>query len=72
MNNFLKAIRERITNLVASNLGSNIVQGLNNSQTQLLALLVLRNGDILNMADKTQRMNELALDNQTPGSHDLA
>ena len=45
------------TYLVASNLLSNMVQSLDDAQTQLLALLILCNGDVLDMSNLTQAVN---------------
>jgi hypothetical protein len=49
--------------LIASHLLCQVVQSLYESQTQFLALLVLGNGDIFDMAHKTEIVDELALDN---------
>lgn len=51
-------------------MGSNKIQSLDNSQTKLLALLIFLNGDVLNVPDHTERMDELALNNQTASPDD--
>lgn len=58
------------TNLITPNLSSNKIQSLNNAQPQFLSLLILLDGNILNMTHKTKRMNELALNDQTSRSDD--
>ena len=68
-----KTVQERETNrqiktyLITPNISSHKVQRLNNPQPQLLALLSLLDSNILNMTNQTERMNKLALDDQTPG-----
>jgi hypothetical protein len=62
--------RRMKTNLITSNLSSNIIQRLNNPQTQFLPLLPLLNSNILNMSDQSQLMDKLALDDQTARSDD--
>jgi hypothetical protein len=47
----LGAVQNR---LVAANVLGHVVQRLNNAQTELLALLVLCNGDIFDVADETE------------------
>lgn len=39
--------------LVTAHLGRDEIEGLDNLEPELLALLVLRNGDILDVADET-------------------
>lgn len=39
--------------LVTANLGRDEVEGLNKFEPELLALLVLRNGNVLDVADET-------------------
>lgn len=60
--------KKTITYLITANLSGNVVQSLNDTQTELLALLTLLNGNVLDVADQTKRVNELALDNQTTSS----
>lgn len=64
----LTAVQDR---LVAANLLSDKVQRLNNSQTQLLALLVLGDSNVLDVADQTELVDELALDDEGAGADDL-
>lgn len=40
--------------LVAAHLGRDEIEGLDELESELLALLVLRNGDVLDVADKTK------------------
>jgi hypothetical protein len=49
------------TNLVAANLLSNKVQGLNDAKTKLLTLLILCDGDILNVTNLTQAVNAIVV-----------
>lgn len=59
------------TYLITSHLLRNKVQRLNNSQSQLLPLLIRRHGNILNMPDQTQLVYKLALNNQRARAYDL-
>lgn len=54
--------------LVAACLGSNIFEGLNDAQTEFLALLVAIDSDILNMAHQTIVMHKLAFDKNSANS----
>jgi hypothetical protein len=63
----LRAIQNR---LITPRLLRHKVQRLDDPQTQLLALLVLRHRNILNVSDKPQLMDEFALDDQRAGAHD--
>lgn len=58
--------------LVASNLLSNEVESLDEPKTQLLALLVLGDCDILNVADRAEAVDELVLNNQGAGCDNRA
>lgn len=51
---------------------SDIIQRLNNPQAQLLPLLPLFDGNILDVADQAEGVDELALDNQAAGADDAA
>jgi hypothetical protein len=46
------------------------IQRLNNTQPQFLALLVLRHGDVLDVAHQTHVVDELALDDDGAGADD--
>lgn len=46
-----------VTDLVAANLLSDMVQGLDDAQTKLLALLILCDSDILDVTNLTQAVN---------------
>jgi hypothetical protein len=59
------------TYLIASHLLGDIVQGLNDPQSQFLALLILCNSDVLNVSDQAQIVDEFAFDKQRAGSDDL-
>src|SRR5690242_3481340 len=63
----LAAIQNR---LVTPDLLRDKVQCLNNPEPQLLALLVLCNRNVFNVPDKTQLVDELALDDQRAGAND--
>lgn len=56
--------------LVASHLLCQVVQSLNKSQTQFLALLVFGNSDIFDMTYKTKIVNELSLDDHGTCAND--
>lgn len=56
--------------LVAANLLGDVVEGLDQAEAELLALLVLGDGDVLDVADLAQAVDEFVLDNQGAGSHD--
>ena len=56
--------------LVAPHLLSHKVQRLDYAQPKLLPLLVLRNGNILNVSDEPQVVDELALDDERAGADD--
>lgn len=43
--------------LVASDLGGDVVEGLDQTETELLALLVLGDGDVLDVADVAKAVN---------------
>ena len=58
------------TYLVAADLLSDVVERLNDAQAQLLALLVLRDSNILDVADEPQAMDELALDDERARADD--
>ena len=57
--------------LITADLLSHKVQRLDNAQPQLLALLVLGESNVLNVADQPQLVDELALDDQGAGTDDL-
>jgi len=48
--------------LVAADLLGDEIEGLDNAQTEFLALLILCYGDILDVPNETKAMNELPLD----------
>ena len=54
--------------LVAADLLGDEIQRLDDAQTELLALLVLGDGDVLDVADETQVVDEFALDDQRAGA----
>jgi hypothetical protein len=56
--------------LIASHLFCQVVQCLYESQAQFLPLLVLGNGDIFDMAHKTEAVDELALNNYGTRTND--
>lgn len=66
------AWRAANTYLVAPDLLSDIIQRLNDPQTQLLPLLSLLDRNVLDVAHQTQRVDELALHDQAPRAHDAA
>jgi hypothetical protein len=61
----LRAIQNR---LVAPHLLRHKVQRLNNPQTQLLALLILGDCNVLDMSDKAELVYEFALDDERAGA----
>jgi len=58
--------------LITTNLLGNVVQRLDKPQSQLFALLLPRDGNVLDMADDPQRVDELSLDDQASGADDKA
>lgn len=54
--------------LIAAHLFRNMIQCLNDPQSQLLALLVLGHSNILYVADKTHVVYEFALDDNGAGA----
>lgn len=64
----LTAIQNR---LITPNLLSYKVQRLNNPQAQFLALLVFGDCNVLNVADQTELVDELALDDESAGADDF-
>jgi hypothetical protein len=64
----LTAIQNR---LVAPRLLRHKVQRLDDAQPQLLALLVLRNGNVLNVSDEPELVDEFTLDDQRAGADDV-
>lgn len=56
--------------LVAANLFGDEIEGLDESEAELLALLVLGDGNVLDVADLAQAVDELVLDYQGASSHD--
>lgn len=60
------------TNLVAADLLSNMVQRLDDAQTQLLSLLVLRNSDILDVSNLTQAVDTIVTRISTKVSLDVS
>jgi hypothetical protein len=57
--------------LVTPDLLSHEIQRLNDPQPQLLALLVLGHSDVLDVPNKSQLVDELALDDQRTGADDV-
>ena len=55
--------------LVAAHLLRDIVQSLDDAQSKLLSLLVLRNRDVFNVANHSHIVNELALNYDGSGSN---
>jgi hypothetical protein len=55
--------------LVAPDLLSDGVEGLDDAQTKLLALLVLGDGDVFDVADEAHVVDELALDDHGARAH---
>ena len=47
-----------------------MVERLDDSQTKFLALLILRNSNVFDMADETHVVDKLALDNDSAGTDD--
>lgn len=58
--------------LVTSDVLGHVVQRLDDAQPELLALLVLRDGDVFNVSDQTHVVYELALDYDGARAHDRA
>lgn len=56
--------------LVAADLLRNKVERLDGAQAKLLALLVLRDGNVLDVADEPEVVDELALDDEGTGADD--
>lgn len=56
--------------LIATDLLSNVVERLDDAQTQLLALLVLCYGNVFNVSHQPHVMNKLALDEDAAGTDD--
>lgn len=55
--------------LVAPDLLGDGVEGLDDAQTELLALLVLGDGDVFDVADEPHIVDELSLDNDGARAH---
>lgn len=66
----MKRKREGRGYLITADMSRHIIQRLNNPQPQLLPLLALLDSNVLDMADQTERVDELALDNQAPRADD--
>lgn len=66
-----KGNSEKRKYLIAANLLRNKIQGLNNPQTQLLALLILLHRNILDVAHHTEGVNKLALHEQATRPNDV-
>ena len=64
----LRAIQD---GLVTPDLLSHEIQRLNDPQPQLLALLVLGHSNVLDVSNKPQLVDELALDDQRTGADDM-
>lgn len=58
--------------LVTADVLGHGIQGLDDAQPQLLALLVLGHGDVLNVADQTHIVDEFAFDDHGARAHDCA
>jgi hypothetical protein len=57
--------------LVAPDLLGDVVERLDDAQAELLALLVLGHGNVLDVADEPEVVDELALDDEGAGADDL-
>jgi len=55
--------------LVAADLARNVIESLNKLFAELLPLLIFCNGDVLDVTDKTEMVDELSLHDQGSGPH---